>query len=219
MSNWNCAPRKTPEEFDSEAGTPENRLAISRKAVSCLALSGTVELFGRDEVAHDQRNAVIAGIDARDDALGFRYREAEPVHAGVDLDGGAATPTRAPAKHVPFGEFVEVADHGPAVDPGIGLAGVLEEAIERIDRSLRQRRAHGSRFVQRGDEECLAAGRGERAGDRFDAAAIGIGLDHAGAFGRHGGLLQLAPVGDDGVEVDGQDPGRVGQRRRLVGFG
>ena len=29
-----------PDEFDSEAGTPENRLAISRKAVSCLALVG-----------------------------------------------------------------------------------------------------------------------------------------------------------------------------------
>jgi hypothetical protein len=29
-----------PDEFDNEAGTPENRLAISRKAVSCLALLG-----------------------------------------------------------------------------------------------------------------------------------------------------------------------------------
>ena len=58
-----------PDEFDSDAGTPENRLAISRKAVSCLALSGIVELFGGGEVAHHQRDAVIAGIDARDDAL------------------------------------------------------------------------------------------------------------------------------------------------------
>ena len=29
-----------PDEFASDAGTPENTLAISRKVASCLALSG-----------------------------------------------------------------------------------------------------------------------------------------------------------------------------------
>jgi len=28
MSNWNCAPRKSPDEFASDAGTPAKRLAI-----------------------------------------------------------------------------------------------------------------------------------------------------------------------------------------------
>jgi len=34
-----------------------------------------------------------------------------------------------------------------------------------------------------GNEECIAARFGQRAGDRTDAAAIGVGIDHGGAFG------------------------------------
>ena len=116
-------------------------------------------------------------------------------------------PAGAAAEHVPFGEFVEIADHGLAVDLGVGVAGVLEEAVERIDRGRRHRGADHARFIQRGDEKRLAAGTGQRARDLFGAAAIGVRLDHAGAFGRHRRLLELAPVGDDGVEVDGQNAG------------
>ena len=128
-------------------------------------------------------------------------------------------PAGAAAEHVPFGEFVEVADHGLAVDLGVGLAGVLEEAVERVDRGRRQRGADHARFVQGCDKEGLAAGIGQRARDLFGAAAIGVRLDHAGAFGRHRRLLELAPVGDDGVEVDGQDAGGGCKRRRLVRLG
>ena len=174
-----------PEEFDSDAGTPENRLAISRKARELLGVERMVEALGAGEMAHDQRDAVIAGIDPGDDALRFRDRQAEPVHAGVDMNGGAAGPAGAAAKHVPFGEFVEIADHGLAVDLGEGVAAVLEEAVEHIDRRRRHRGADDARFLQRGDEKRLAAGAGQRACDRLGAAAIGVGLDHAGAFGRH----------------------------------
>ena len=59
----------------------------------------------------------------------------------------------------------------------------------------------------------------ERARDRLDAAAIGVGLDHGGAFRRHRGLLELPPVGDDGVEVDGEDAGGARQRRGLLASG
>ena len=145
-------------------------------------------------------------------------RQAEPVHAGIDVNGGAAGPAGAAAEHVPFGEFVEVADHGPGVDLGVGLAAVLEEAVEHIDRGRRHRRADDAGFIERCHEKGLAAGAGERARDRFGAAAIGVGLDHAGAFGRHRRLLELAPVGDDGVEIDGEDAGGGRQRGRLVGL-
>ena len=97
-------------------------------------------------MAHHQRDAVIAGIDARDDALRFGDRQPEPVHAGVDVDGGAAGPAGAAAEHVPFGEFVEVADHRPAVDLGVGVAGVLEEAVEHIDGRRRHRGADHARL-------------------------------------------------------------------------
>ena len=126
-----------------------------------------VEQFGGGEVAHHQRDAVIAGVDARDDALRLRDRQAEPVHAGVDMNGRAAGPAGAAAEHVPFGELVEIADHGLAVDLGVGVAGVLEEAVEHIDRGRRHRGAHHARFIERGDEECLAAGAGQRARDRL----------------------------------------------------
>ncbi len=92
-----------------------------------------MEVFGAGEVAHDQRDAVIAGIDPGDDALRIRNREAEPVHAGVDMNGRTAGPARAPAKHVPFGELIEVVDDRPGVDPGERVAGILEEAAQHID--------------------------------------------------------------------------------------
>ena len=164
-----------------------------------------IERLGAGEVAHDKRDAVIAGVDAGNDGLRFHQRQTEPVHAGIDVDGGAPGPAGAPTKHIPFGEFVEVADHGPGVDLGVGLAAVLEEAVEHIDRRRRHRGADNAGFVEGCHEKCLAAGAGQRTGDRFGAAAIGVGLDHAGAFGRHRRLLELAPVGDDGVEIDGED--------------
>ncbi len=156
-----------------------------------------IESFGAGEVAHDQRDAMIAGIDPGNEALRLREREAEPVHAGVDMNAGASGPAGAAAEHIPFGKLVEIADHRPGVDLGVGVAAVLEEAVEHVDRSRRHRGAGGAGLVQGGDEKRLAAGAGERARHRFEPAAIGVGLDHAGAFGRHRGFLELAPVGDD----------------------
>ncbi len=133
--------------------------------------------------------------------------KAEPVHAGIDMDGRAARPAGTAAEHVPFGKLIEIADHRFAIDAGEGVAAGLEEAVEDIDGSLWQRRPRSAGFIERGDEKRFAAGAGQRTGDRIEPAAIGVRLDHAGAIGRHGDFLQLAPVGDDGVEIDGQDPG------------
>ena len=144
---------------------------------------------------------------------------AEPVHAGIDVNGRAARPTRAAAEHVPFGEFVEVADHGLAVDPGVGLAGVLEEAVEHVDCGPRRRGANHAGLIEGGDEKRLAAGASKRARHLFGAAAIGIRLDDTGAFGRHRRLLELAPVGDDGVEIDRQHAGCGRERGGLVRLG
>ena len=101
---------------------------------------------------------------------------------------------------------------GLAIELREGVAAVLKEAVEHVEFGRRQRFARGARFIQGGDEKRLAAGGRQRPRHRFDAAAIGVGLDHGGAFGRHRGLLELAPVGDDGVEIDGED---ARLRRRL----
>ncbi|MFN5280482.1 alanine racemase, partial [Bradyrhizobium sp.] len=50
------------------------------------------------------------------------------------------------------------------------------------------------------------------------AAVVKANAYGCGAFRRYRGLLEFAPVGDDGVEVDGQDAGggRIG--RQQIGF-
>ena len=71
------------------------------------------------------------------------------------------------------------------------------EAVEHVDRGLRGAGAHAARLGEIGDEESLAAGVGQRRGDRFEAAAIGVGLDHGGAFAGHDRARKRAPVGVD----------------------
>jgi hypothetical protein len=169
-----------------------------------------IEALGAGEVAHHQRNAVIAGIDPGHDALRFHQRQAEPVHAGIDMNRGTSRPSGAPAEHVPLGKLVEIADHGLAIDFGESIAAVLKKTVEHVDFGRRQRFARGARFIQGCHEKRLAAGGRKRARHRFGAAAIGIGLDHGGAFGRYRGFLELAPVRDNGVEIDGENAGRRG---------
>ena len=73
--------------------------------------------------------------------------------------------------------------------------------------TLRSRRAFG----QRGDEERGAPFIAQRARDLFEAQAIGVGLDDAGAFGRARGLVQLPPVGPERREIDREHSPRVGR--------
>ena len=117
-----------------------------------------IEGFGAGEVAHHQRDAVIAGIDPGYDAGRLDEGQAEPVHAGVDVDRRTPGPPRAAAEHVPFGQLVEVADHRPAVELGESIAAVLKEAVEHIQFGRWQRFARGLRFIQGGYEKRLAAG-------------------------------------------------------------
>src|SRR5262249_61923599 len=122
-----------------------------------------------------ERDAVIASIDAGDDGLGFSDSKAQPVHAGVDMNSSAAAPARAPAEYVPFGELVEIADHGPAVDAGVSFARVLKVAVEYIDRGrFRHGAANNFRLIERCDEEGLATGVGESPRHLLGAAAIGV---------------------------------------------
>ena len=80
-------------------------------------------------------------------------------------------------------------------------------------RLLRRDAAHPAGLGEIGDEEGLAAGFGERGRHLLDAAAIGVRLDHGGAFGRHGAAAERAPIGDDGGEIDGEDAAGLRRRR------
>ena len=137
-----------------------------------------IEAFGAGKVAHDKRYAMIAGVDPRKEALRLCDGEAKPLHAGVDMNGRAACPAGTSAKDVPFCEFVEVADDRPCVEFGVGLAGVLDEAVEDVNDGRRRRCPRCSRFVRSSNKKGLAAGLGERLCDRLHSAAIGVGFDH-----------------------------------------
>ena len=68
-------------------------------------------LLGAGEVAHQQRDAVIFRANTRRQRCSFIGGDAEPVHAGVDVQRRAAMPLVRGAKRIPFGKFNQAADH------------------------------------------------------------------------------------------------------------
>ena len=65
-------------------------------------------------------------------------------------------------------------------------------------------------FAKLCDEESLAARARQRARNRLDAAAIGVGLNHGGTLRRHGAPGEFLPVGNDRAQVDGEDAASLG---------
>ena len=143
-----------------------------------------LRLFGGDEMRHQQRDAVVLGANARGERRRLVRGNAEPVHAGVDMQRRAAVPALRRAEGVPFGQFDQAADHRPRIDLGVAGGGAGQQAVEHVDRRLRHDRAQAARFGEIGHEEGLAAGAREPMRDRLEAAAIAVGLDDGGAFRR-----------------------------------
>ena len=63
-----------------------------------------------------QRDAVIFGLRARRQRRGFVRRNAEPVHAGVDVQRGAALPGMGADEGIPFGKLGRRVDDRPRID-------------------------------------------------------------------------------------------------------
>ena len=161
--------------------------------------------LGAGEMGHDERDAVVGHLHPGGERGRFLDRQAEPVHAGIEMQGGATQPAARAAKRIPFDELGHGADHRPRVDRGIGGGAAGGNAVEHVNDRLGRGCAHLAGLGEMGDEECPAAVLGELGGHRLEAAAIGIRLHHGGAIGRHRALHQRAPVEDDGAEIDGQD--------------
>ena len=71
---------------------------------------------------------------------------------------------------------------------------------------LAKRGAGVGTLIRRGDKEAPCAGLSQALHDRAEAEAVGISLDHAcGLHPRSRGTVKCAPVGGNGVEVDGED--------------
>src|SRR5450759_4323762 len=137
----------------------------------------------------------------------------------VDLDAIVANWRKLEKTAVPAecAAVVKADAYGCGVEPvarALAGAGCKTLFVATLDE------ARGARFIEGGYEKRLAAGTGQRSRDRLDPAAIGVRLDHRGAFGRHGGFLELAPVRNDGIEVDGEPAGSggggSGESRRFI---
>ena len=122
-------------------------------------------------------------------------RHAEPVHAGVDVDGGRQPAPARAAVGGPVAHLRQAREHGAQIEAGVVRLGAGQQAVEHVDGGARLHLARGAALVDAGDEEGLAALAGERLGDRRQPQAVGIGLDDAGAFRAARGLVQPRPVG------------------------
>ena len=181
-----------------------------------LAVERVVGLIGTCEVAHDQvggdrgEHFVLLGENA-----GLGRRQAEPIHAGVDVD---CRPRRA-ALLLESGPFLDLgpgAENRPEVGSRIGLGLALDQPVEDIDRGVADRGTKALALLGKGDEECVAAGLGERQRRGLEADPVAIALDHRGRRHAFDAPRQHPPIVGEGGEIDGQPPtgGRL-RRSRL----
>jgi hypothetical protein len=105
-----------------------------------------------------------------------------------------------------------------AGDPS-GRRSFRRAAVEHVDGGIARARPHATRFGEVGNEECFAAGLGERGRDGLKSHAISIGLDHGRAFDGEGLMRQRAPVRRDGGKIDDQRAAGFGFRQRVGRFG
>ena len=167
-------------------------------------------------MAHQQREAMAFGLEAGRDGDRFVDREPEPVHAGVDVERGAAAPVVDGDERIPLGKLGRAVDDRLQIVVGEGLRRTRHDSVEHVDRRVGRKRPHAPTFGDVGDEEGPAAGSRQRVRDRFEAAAIAVAFDHGGAFDRHGGAGEHLPIGLDGGKIDGQKTTRF---RRVGGIG
>ena len=80
-----------PDEFASEAGMPRNSARI-RGTPDLLVVERMLRRSAQARWLISSVDAVVSALHARRDRRGLLDGEAEPVHAGVDMQRGAAVP-------------------------------------------------------------------------------------------------------------------------------
>ena len=161
-----------------------------------------IDGLGTGEVAHQERDAVILGLDPRRQCYRLVGGNAEPIHAGVDLERGAAFPAVAGNKGVPLGQFGHTVDDRSNVDVQEGRTRFGGKAVEHVNRGLERPRPNTARLGKISHEERLAACRRKPCRHRFEAQTIGVGFDDGRTLGGDGVMGQRAPVQFDSGEID-----------------
>jgi hypothetical protein len=154
-------------------------------------VQGIGGLFGIVETAHQQRDAM--AVRTRPEGGRFLRRKTQPAFARVDVQRATARPSVRRDKVVPFGHFDRTVDDGLRIDVCEGLCGSRVQPTENVNRCVRRNGANASGFRNVGDKKDFAARFGQRPRDWFDAAAVGVALDHGGAFSP-GVVHQFFPI-------------------------
>ena len=150
----------------------------SRNSRIWLGVERMIGNFGAGEVAHQQCDAVVLGLRARRERGRFFRRRCRA--GSCRCPRAAPRPPRqalAGDEGVPLGKLGGAVDDRLRVEFGERVAASGRKTVEHVDQRRRARAASAPGFGNVGDEEGLAAGLGERCGDRLKAKAIGVGLD------------------------------------------
>ena len=173
-------------------------------------------LVAADQVA-DNKAQVEAGQQLRRlrEAPHLLLRQAKPRHSGVDMNGGGQCFAARLAICGPFGGLIQAAQHGARIQLLERRRGAGQQAVEHIDRGLRQR-PQRLRLAKR-RHECGPAALGFERGDhRRRAKAVGVGLHYRRRLRERRQLAQFAIIAADGSEPDNRNPGRLRGRSASV---
>ena len=173
--------------------------------------------FTAGELTHQQRNAVVLGLDARRNSDRLVDGDAQPIDSGIDMQRRAAAPGFHIDEGIPLGELGGAVDDRPQRGVGKRLRRARHQPVEHVDGACRRDRPYAAALGDVGDEEGPAPGLRQLGGNLLEAAAIAVSLDHGRAFDRHRRAREPFPIGLDGGKVDGQDGpglgfGRAGGR-------
>ncbi len=171
-------------------------------------------------MAHQHVGAAVARRRDRG-AQGVERLEAEPVHAGVEMQRRGRRRGLRPRQGRPAEQLGGGADRRREAEAEIIAAriGVGLQPVEHIDArvGLRQQRPQRLALADLGDEEDAAAGGVERRRDRLDPQPVAVGLDHRRAIAGRRTTLEQPPIVGQRGGVDRQRRGGGGPRLRRIG--
>ena len=162
-------------------------------------------------MAHDQDR--VQPLQGRQRGGQGRSLQAQPVHAGIEMQGAGAL-----GRTGPRFQMVRRGQHRRDARSDIGRHFRPRRAVQHENAGAQpQRLAHGECLFKVGNEKSGASGAQQGAGHGNRAESIGVGLDH----GRRGcarvQTVQRLPVGDDARQMDcGARKLFHGQRFRML---
>src|SRR5262249_28016314 len=97
---------RSPQEYAGGIGERRwdsaNEDATLAEGPNLPIIQGVIRHLGTGEMTDQKRNAVVFGLNPRGKGNGFCNRNAEPVHAGIDVKGRPPMPFSCAHERIPF---------------------------------------------------------------------------------------------------------------------